>query len=370
MAAAYGSILDRMVAEGFAPPAQAHRGEPPARPRRASAIRRTVSLRAVHVIGAGVAGLSAAVRFAEAGLGVTVHEAAQAAGGRCRSYADQALGLTIDNGNHLLLSGNRAALDYLDRIGARGTLRDPGAAIFDFADLASGERWRLRLNEGRLPWWLFDSHRRVPGTAFQRLSGAARGVPAAAGRDSRPGDALRGRLYERLWRPLFSSPRSTPSRRKAPAALTAALLRETLAAGEGPAIRCSRPWPCAELHRSGACLSCCARRRCPLRRAPAGHPLRGEPRRRPRFRRRSAGARSRRFRPPRRPAMGRAGPVARPRTPDDFRGILNVAFPRLAAARPAGDPWRRERDDRVVVRLPGPALGHDQQRRPTDRQPA
>lgn len=189
-----------------------------------------MSLRAVHVIGAGVAGLSAAVCFAEAGLGVTVHEAAQGAGGRCRSYDDQTLGLTIDNGNHLLLSGNRAALDYLDRIGARGTLRDPGAAIFDFADLASGERWRLRLNEGRVPWWLFDSHRRVPGTAFSEYL-APLGV-FLKGKGATVGQAMRceGGLYERLWRPLFTSALNTDPPESS-AALTAALLRETLAAG-------------------------------------------------------------------------------------------------------------------------------------------
>ena len=82
----------------------------------------------VHIIGAGIAGLSAAVRLVDAGFTVIVHEAASFAGGRCRSYLDPTLGLVIDNGNHLLLSGNREALDYLDRIGARATLRDPGAA--------------------------------------------------------------------------------------------------------------------------------------------------------------------------------------------------------------------------------------------------
>jgi hypothetical protein len=46
-------------------------------------------------------------------------------------------------------SGNHAALDYLDRIGSLDSLGGPGAAVFDFADLKSGERWRLRLNEGR-----------------------------------------------------------------------------------------------------------------------------------------------------------------------------------------------------------------------------
>ena len=82
----------------------------------------------VHIIGAGIAGLSAAVRLVDAGREVIVHEAAAFAGGRCRSYLDPTLGLVIDNGNHLLLSGNHEALDYLDRVGARGTLHEIGRA--------------------------------------------------------------------------------------------------------------------------------------------------------------------------------------------------------------------------------------------------
>ena len=65
-----------------------------------------------HIIGAGISGLSAAVRLANAGFKVAVHEATHQAGGRCRSYFDGATNLTIDNGNHLLLSGNRHARAY------------------------------------------------------------------------------------------------------------------------------------------------------------------------------------------------------------------------------------------------------------------
>ena len=61
---------------------------------------------AVHVIGAGMAGLGCAVALAKAGRRVVLHEAAGQAGGRCRSYHDDALDRRIDNGNHLMLSGN------------------------------------------------------------------------------------------------------------------------------------------------------------------------------------------------------------------------------------------------------------------------
>src|SRR6266540_2766769 len=120
--------------------------------------------RSIHVIGAGLAGLSAAVRLTERSHRVIVHEAAGFAGGRCRSYLDSTLGMVIDNGNHLVLSANRAALGYAATIGAQSRLVGPAHAEFPFIDLATDERWTLRPNEGRVPWWIFDRTRRVPGT--------------------------------------------------------------------------------------------------------------------------------------------------------------------------------------------------------------
>ena len=51
---------------------------------------------------------------------IVLHEIARHAGGRCRSYFEPALGLTIDNGNHLLLSANDNALSFLKTIGSEG----------------------------------------------------------------------------------------------------------------------------------------------------------------------------------------------------------------------------------------------------------
>src|SRR6204780_771052 len=120
-----------------------------------------------HIVGAGISGLSAAVRLANANFKVQLYEATQQAGGRCRSYFDAATNLTIDNGNHLLLSGNHAALAYARSIGSEAGLVGPKRAQFPFIDLKTGQRWRLDLGDSRLPLWVFDSARRVPDPSLR-----------------------------------------------------------------------------------------------------------------------------------------------------------------------------------------------------------
>jgi hydroxysqualene dehydroxylase len=183
-----------------------------------------------HIIGAGLAGLAAATRLTAAGVNVTVHEAANQAGGRCRSYHDPALDMTIDNGNHLLLSGNSSALAYLTEIGARDRLAGPPHATFPFIDLATKERWTLRPNDGLVPWWIFDRDRRVPGT------GAANYIALARMLWSGPRETVcdrldcNGALYHRLMRPVLLAALNTDPQ-EGSAALASAVIRETLAAG-------------------------------------------------------------------------------------------------------------------------------------------
>src|SRR6201987_1919926 len=152
----------------------------------------------VHIIGAGISGLSAAVRLTSAGHRVHVHEATQQAGGRCRSYFDAATNLTIDNGNHLLLSGNRHALAYAKSIGTEAGLIGPKSAQFPFIDLATGQRWLLDLGDSRLPLWVFDESRRVPDTGVPDYLGLA---PRAWAPGTKPvGDTIR--CAETLYQPL------------------------------------------------------------------------------------------------------------------------------------------------------------------------
>src|SRR5260221_5072275 len=92
---------------------------------------------AVHIIGAGLAGLAAAVVFAGQERRVTLHEATAHAGGRCRSFFDSELGCRIDNGNHLVLTGNSAVLSYVSTIGALNTFAGPAEVVIPFVDLAT-----------------------------------------------------------------------------------------------------------------------------------------------------------------------------------------------------------------------------------------
>ena len=184
----------------------------------------------VHIIGAGVSGLSAAVRLANAGCKVHVHEATQQAGGRCRSYFDAATNLTIDNGNHLLLSGNRHAVAYARSIGTAAGLVGPKSAQFPFVDLSTGRRWKLDLGEGRLPLWVLDPARRVPDTGLSDYLALAPLI--WAGTDKLVGKTIpcEGTLYQRLVQPLLLAALNVDPP-EGSAGLAGAIVRETLLAG-------------------------------------------------------------------------------------------------------------------------------------------
>jgi squalene-associated FAD-dependent desaturase len=182
------------------------------------------------VVGAGLAGLSAAVSLAGAGAHVVLSEAAKQAGGRCRSYRDGLLDMVIDNGNHLVLSGNPAVGRYLHAIGAEDRLTGPGRPEFPFFDLAMGQRWTLRPNDGPLPWWILSAGRRVPGTSFRDYLVLVTLMRRHPGR--RIDEVIRcdGILWDKFLRPLLVSALNTAPE-EASADLAGAIVRETLAKG-------------------------------------------------------------------------------------------------------------------------------------------
>ncbi|MDE2333469.1 MAG: hydroxysqualene dehydroxylase HpnE [Rhodospirillales bacterium] len=185
--------------------------------------------RHVHVVGAGLAGLAAATALAARGVPVSVYEAGPAAGGRARSYYDRELGAVIDNGNHLLLSGNRAAMAYLARIGARDPLSGPTRAIFPFFELPSGRRWTVAPNAGRIPWWILARSRRVPGARLGEYLALHRLMRARAG-ETVASLLAPGELSRRLLEPLAIAALNTMPA-DAEARLLGAVLEQTLVHG-------------------------------------------------------------------------------------------------------------------------------------------
>jgi len=181
----------------------------------------------VHIIGAGLAGLSAAVRLTQAGRRVVVHESAPRPGGRCRSLNDPVLGREIDNGNHMILSGNRALMEHARIVGGEALLREIEPATFPFVDLTDDTRWTLK--PGGL--WVFDESRRVPGTRPMEYLAAAGALFA---RDDVTADQVfppASVIHHRLWKPLVVSALNGPMDRVS-AKLFGKVIKETLLRGE------------------------------------------------------------------------------------------------------------------------------------------
>ncbi len=184
----------------------------------------------IYIVGGGLSGLAAAVELATRGCQIELLEAAPQAGGRCRSWFDAQFGDVIDNGNHLVLSGNGAIYKYIRTIGADEHLTGPVTAHFAFFDLQTAIRWTIAPNMGRLPWWVLSRSRRVPGTVardYLKFAPLLRRNPG-----KRVGDVVvcNGLLWERLLQPFLLAALNTAPE-GASAELASAVIRGTLARG-------------------------------------------------------------------------------------------------------------------------------------------
>jgi phytoene dehydrogenase-like protein len=158
----------------------------------------------IHVVGGGIAGLSAALTAARRGCAVSLYEAASQLGGRCRTIAGEGA-FAHDNGTHVLFTANRRALCFLDAIGARQNWIEPEPEGLPVWDARRGSLARVGLS----PWSWRDPALRPDGLA---LSGLLRLLRLAFPIVERPVGAVAGAdpLARSLIEPLTVAILNTP----------------------------------------------------------------------------------------------------------------------------------------------------------------
>jgi len=175
-------------------------------------------LNRVAIIGAGWAGLAAAVTLAEQGVRVTVFEASRNLGGRARRVSID--GVDLDNGQHVLVGAYRETLRLMRKVGA-----DPGELLLRLPfELRYADGFHLRAPRLPYPLNLLAALLRAKGLDLARGFAALRFLASLRAREFRiEPDCTVARLLDehsqagvlrtRVWEPLCVSALNTPVER-------------------------------------------------------------------------------------------------------------------------------------------------------------
>ena len=208
--------------------------------------------RRVAIVGAGYAGMAAAVTLAERGVPVAVFESGAVPGGRARRIVSK--GTELDNGQHLLVGAYSELLRLMRLVGvpADAVLRVP-------LDLRYVSGFRLRVPPLPFKLGLLAGLLLATGIPLSEKAGAMRFMSAMRRADFRldediPVERLlarhgqAGRIGHYLWRPLCVSALNTPAD-QASAQIFLVVLRDALFGAAGasdlvlPRVDLSRLFP-------------------------------------------------------------------------------------------------------------------------------
>jgi squalene-associated FAD-dependent desaturase len=222
----------------------------------------------VAIIGAGYAGMAAAVTLAERGIPVTVFESGPLPGGRARRVVSQ--GTELDNGQHIFVGA------YTELFRVMRTVGVPAGALLRIPlEIKYANGFGLRALWFPPPFGLLAGMLLARGVSFAERLGALgfmaalrrsnwRVQPDITVKELLEAHGQRGRMRHYLWAPLCISALNTPVD-QASANVFLAALRDTLAADREasdlllPRVDLSRlfPEPAAEFIRAhGGELRC------------------------------------------------------------------------------------------------------------------